>query len=463
MGKTVLQRKDRLNLSVWHWIWQNHIRTEKDYLWFSNLTAPHPCQPKASYWQTVLSETQMMYFQKNSPWGSCSEALQDMQKWERKFAAHKVVTKSCCRKQRQCSLFQETHKPGAGWKGCLSKGLGSPAPHSTTSHQGSPSCLPALLKSSKLVEGFSLHSIIYVKQQWLQKQITYYPNKLGYHKLPIHWLGYHILRVCHKLPSPGMWAPLAGRQGVNPDGQGLREVGCGLGWARATGGASGPPAPPQGVAHLRGHLWEPSRGAPGCISLASSAASGAALLAPLSTKPPEGRPLASLREPQPDGRSPIHGGPSGPWGPSSSAPSTAPCQPPRKHRTSLSIDSPTGVMLSEIFLKRLTKAEAFWGCPWMPLKPENLARSWLLLREGQAWPPLPWPKQCPEAWGARWPETPRAPAATHLPTGPESHSSCWTRGPQLPGASCSREFSWVPAASRANTEKHLLQYVLCVF
>lgn len=77
----------------------------------------------------------------------------------------------------------------------------------------------------------------------------------------------------------------------------------------------------------------------------------------------------------------------------------------------------------------------------MPLKPKRLAKSWLLLREGQARLPLPWPKQCPEAWGARWPETPGAPAATHLPTGPESHPSCWNRGPQLPGASYSRDFS----------------------
>ena len=57
----------------------------------------------------------------------------------------------------------------------------------------------------------------------------YYPYKLGYHKLPIHWLGYHILWVRPKPPSPGMWAPLAGRQDVDPDGQGLREAGCGLG------------------------------------------------------------------------------------------------------------------------------------------------------------------------------------------------------------------------------------------
>ncbi|MXQ96640.1 hypothetical protein E5288_WYG022010 [Bos mutus] len=37
----------------------------------------------------------------------------------------------------------------------LSKGLGSPAPYSTTSHQGSPRCLQTLLKFSKLVEGFT--------------------------------------------------------------------------------------------------------------------------------------------------------------------------------------------------------------------------------------------------------------------------------------------------------------------
>ena len=79
---------------------------------------------------------------------------------------------------------------GGGWRGrCLTKGLGSPAPYSTTSHQGSPRCLQTLLKSSKLVEGFYLRSIIYVKQQLLQKLIMYYSDK------PIHWLGYHILRV----------------------------------------------------------------------------------------------------------------------------------------------------------------------------------------------------------------------------------------------------------------------------
>ena len=97
----------------------------------------------------------------------------------------------------------------------------------------------------------------------------------------------------------------------------------------------------------------------------------------------------------------------------------------------------------------------------MPLKPERPARLWLLLPEGQVWLPLPWPKQCPEAWGALWPETPGARAAPPS-TGSETHPSGWNPGPQLPGANCSRlAFSSVPAASATNTEKHPSLSVLC--
>ena len=207
-----------------------------------------------------------------------------MRKWGRKFTAHKVVTNSYCRKQLQYSLFQETHKPVAGGRGSgleemyLSKGLGSPAPYSTTSHQGSPRCLQTLLKFSKLVEGFT-----WVSKTLAASSITKVDNVLPRQAHPLarvpHSAGENLqcpewvrkpwdgqkanLRVCHKPPSPGTWVPqLASKIWTLMD-KALGKRAVRLGWARASGGASGPPASPQGEAHLRGHLWEPSRGAPG--------------------------------------------------------------------------------------------------------------------------------------------------------------------------------------------------------
>lgn len=96
---------------------------------------------------------------------------------------------------------------------------------------------------------------------------------------------------------------------------------------------------------------------------------GQRFLCTLSAKHPEGRPSASLWEPQPDGRSQYTRDLRGPRGPPPRLLLQPHVRTPWKHRASLSTDSPVGVILSEILLKRLTTprpSEGALGCPLSP-------------------------------------------------------------------------------------------------